>query len=53
MIDEQVISRPASIAIALIALLLLLRRRAEVPEPSLVAVAAVIGIVAFRWLHKL
>ena len=47
-IGEQVITTAASVAIALAALLLLLQRRVKVPEPVLVAVAAVIGIIALR-----
>ena len=46
-IGEQVISRPGSVAIALIALALLLQRKAKIPEPALVAGAAVIGLLAF------
>jgi chromate transporter len=47
-IGEQVITRPASIAIALIALALLLQRRLKIPEPALVAAAAATGILAFN-----
>jgi chromate transporter len=47
-IGEQVISRPASAAIAVIALGLLLQRRVRVPEPALVGVAALVGIAAFN-----
>jgi chromate transporter len=47
-IGEQVISKYASAAIALVALALLLQRRAKVPEPALVALAACVGIVALR-----
>src|SRR5436305_1432856 len=46
-IGEQVISRPASAAIALAALAILLQRKVKVPEPALVAAAAAIGILAF------
>src|SRR5947209_16371728 len=46
-IGEQVISRPAAVAIALVALVLLLQRKVKVPEPALVATAAAIGILAF------
>ena len=47
-IGEQVITRPASIAIALIALALLLQRRLKIPEAALVAAAAATGILAFN-----
>jgi chromate transporter len=47
-IGEQVISRPASVAIAVIALGLLVQRRVRVPEPALVGVAALVGIAAFN-----
>jgi len=43
-----VIKSGAAVAIALVALALLLQRRAKVPEPALVGVAAVIGIIAPR-----
>jgi len=46
-IGEQVISRPASVLIALAALGLLLQRKIKIPEPALVAVAALIGVAAF------
>jgi chromate transporter len=46
-IGEQVISRPASVAIATAALALLLQRKVKVPEPALVAAAAATGILAF------
>jgi chromate transporter len=45
-IGEQVISTPASVVIALVALMVLLQRRVKVPEPALVAAAAAVGIVA-------
>ena len=47
-IGEQVITRPASVAIAAAALAILLQRRVKVPEPLLVAAAAAIGILAFN-----
>jgi chromate transporter len=47
-IGEQVITRGASVVIALLALAVLLQRRIKVPEPAIVAVAACIGIVALR-----
>jgi len=46
-IGDQVISRPGSVAIAIIALVLLLQRKVKVPEPALVAVAALAGLLAF------
>jgi chromate transporter len=46
-IGEQVLSRPASVAIATAALAILLQRKVKVPEPMLVAAAAAIGILAF------
>jgi chromate transporter len=46
-IGEQVISRPGSVVIAICALALLLQRRRKIPEPALVATAAIIGVVAF------
>ena len=45
-IGEQVIATGTSIAIALAALAILLQRRVKVPEPALVAAAALVGIVA-------
>jgi chromate transporter len=47
-IGEQVISKAASVAIALAALALLLQGRVKVPEPALVGFAALIGVVALR-----
>jgi chromate transporter len=47
-IGEQVITRAASVAIALLALAALLQRRLSVPEPALVALAAGVGILALR-----
>ena len=47
-IGEEVIASGASVAISLAALALLLQRRIKVPEPLLVAVAAIVGIVALR-----
>jgi len=47
-IGEQVITTPASVAIALVALGVLLQRRIKVPEPALVALAAAIGVLALR-----
>jgi chromate transporter len=47
-IGEQVISKGASVLIALIALAVLLQRRVKVPEPLIVAAAAAVGIVALR-----
>jgi hypothetical protein len=46
-IGEEVITRPGPVVIALVALALLLQRRVKVPEPALVAVAALVGIIAF------
>jgi chromate transporter len=46
-IGEEVITRPGSVIIALVALALLLQRRAKVPEPALVAAAALVGVIAF------
>jgi chromate transporter len=47
-IAEQVITKGASVAIALVALALLVQRRFKVPEPLLVAAAAGVGILALR-----
>jgi chromate transporter len=47
-IGEQVIATAASVAIALAALALLLQRRYKVPEPALVAIAAIVGLLALR-----
>jgi chromate transporter len=46
-IGEEVITRAGSVVIALVALALLLQRRIKVPEPALVAAAALVGILAF------
>jgi len=46
-IAQDVIDRPASVAIGVTALALLLQPKVKVPEPALVAVAAVVGLVAF------
>lgn len=46
-IGDQVISRPSSVAIAAIALALLLQRKRKIPEPALVAAAALAGLIAF------
>jgi chromate transporter len=45
-IAQQVITDAASVVIAVVALALLLQRRVKVPEPALVAAAALVGIVA-------
>jgi chromate transporter len=47
-IAQQVITAASSVAIALVALALLLQPRVKVPEPALVAAAALVGIVALR-----
>ena len=47
-IAEQVITAASSLAIAIVALALLLQRRIKIPEPALVAAAALIGIIALR-----
>ena len=46
-IGRDIVDTPASIVIAVVALLLLLQPRVKVPEPALVASAAVVGLVAF------
>jgi chromate transporter len=46
-IGDQVITRPGSVAIAAIALVLLVQRKLKIPEPALVFAAAVTGILAF------
>jgi len=46
-IGGQVISRPGSVIIAVIALGLLLQRKRKIPEPALVAAAALAGLLAF------
>jgi chromate transporter len=46
-IGEDVIDRPASVVITVVALALLLQKRVRVPEPALVAAAALVGLVAF------
>jgi len=47
LIGDQVIEDAWSLAIAALALALLLQRKAKVPEPLLVAGAAVLGLLAF------
>lgn len=47
-IGQQVIATGTSVAIAFAALALLLQRRVKLPEPALVAAAALIGIIALR-----
>jgi chromate transporter len=47
-IGEEVITNGASVVISLAALAVLLQRRIRVPEPLIVAVAAVVGILALR-----
>jgi chromate transporter len=47
-IGQQVIATGASVAIALVALMLLLQRRVKLPEPALVGAAALVGIIALR-----
>ncbi len=46
-IAGDIIDRPASVVIGVIALALLLQKRVKVSEPVLVAIAAVVGLVAF------
>ena len=46
-IAEQVIEDGWSVAISLAAFALLIQRRSKVPEPALVGLAALIGVVAF------
>ncbi len=46
-IGGQVIETTGSVAIAVVALALLLQKRMKVPEPALVAGAAIVGLVAF------
>ncbi|HEX8103566.1 MAG TPA: chromate efflux transporter [Solirubrobacteraceae bacterium] len=46
-IGEDVVTTWPSVAIALVALAVLVQKRVKVPEPALVAVAAVVGLVAF------
>ena len=46
-IGGEVITRPASVIIALAALAVLVQRKLKVPEPALVATAAAIGVLAF------
>jgi len=46
-IAQDVIDRPASVLIGLAALALLLQSKVKVPEPALVAAAALVGLVAF------
>ena len=47
-IAGDVIERPASVGLAVVALLLLLQKRVKISEPVLVAGAALIGLIAFR-----
>ena len=44
---QDIIDSPWSIAIGLVALALLVQKKVKVPEPALVAVAAIVGVVAF------
>jgi chromate transporter len=46
-IAGDVIDRPVSVIIGVIALALLLQKRVKVPEPALVGVAALVGLAAF------
>jgi chromate transporter len=46
-IGQDVITRPSSVAIALTALAILLQRWRRIPEPALVAAAAIVGLMAF------
>ena len=46
-IAGDVIDRPASVVIGLVALALLLQKRVKVGEPALVAAAALVGLLAF------
>jgi chromate transporter len=46
-IGGDIVDRPASVLIGVIALGLLLQTRVKVPEPALVAAAALVGLVAF------
>jgi chromate transporter len=46
-IANDVITRPASVVIAVVALAILLQPKVKVPEPALVGVAALIGLLAF------
>jgi chromate transporter len=46
-IAGDVLDRPASVAIALVALALLLQKRVKIPEPALVAAATLVGLIAF------
>ena len=48
LIGGRVIASAASVAIALMALVILLQRRPKVPEPALVAAPCAIGIIALR-----
>lgn len=48
LIGGRVIASAASVAIALVALVILLQRRLKVPEPALVAAPCAIGIIALR-----
>jgi chromate transporter len=46
-IGADIIDRPASVVIGIVALALLLQRKVKVPEPALVAAAALVGLIAF------
>src|SRR3954451_18160587 len=46
-IGQDVITRPSSVAIALTALAILLQPWRKIPEPALVATAAIVGLMAF------
>lgn len=46
-IAGDIIDRPASVVIAVVSLGLLLQKTIKVPEPALVAVAALVGLVVF------
>ena len=46
-IAGDILDRPASVVIGVVALALLLQRRVKVTEPVLVAAAALVGLVAF------
>jgi chromate transporter len=46
-IAQDIIDRPASVVIGLVALALLLQPKVRVPEPALVAAAALVGLIGF------
>ncbi len=46
-IAGDIVDRPASVAVGLVALAVLLQKRVKVAEPVLVALAALVGLVAF------